>query len=102
MISSRATTSAGTSDVVVRGVLVRRRGLRELLVEEAPECSRPLPDVGPALPEQLERRLVETSCRVLRGRGIGDCFELGERLQQPLGDVLCHDAGTPLLEGEKS
>src|SRR3954470_16600261 len=99
MISSSDATSAAPSDVVMGRLVVRRRGVGQLLVQEAPERSRPLADVGPALPEQLERRLVQPLRRLLRGARVGDVLELRERFQQPLGDVLCHRNETPSSKG---
>src|SRR6266508_1234452 len=86
-------------ELVELRVLERLRGVGEILVEPAPKGACPRADVGPALPEDLERRLVERACGLIGRRGLGNALALVEGLQQVLGDFV---HGTPFFPAKSS
>src|SRR5688572_11069546 len=84
----RPLSAALATDFVEIGPLLRDRRVREVLVETAPEGARPGARVRRALPEDLQRGLVERGRRLIRGRRLGNTLELLDGLQQPIGGVI--------------
>src|SRR5215813_538023 len=83
-VKVRRVVSATFADFEKFRLVMRRRRPSEFLGQQPPQRARPLGQLRPPHPEQLEGRLVKLSVRLLRGHGVGEILELVHEVEEPV------------------
>src|SRR5262249_31289109 len=70
------------------GLVVRSRRPGKLFGQEPPQRTRPLGQLRPPHPEQLEGRLVKLGVRLLRRYRVGKVLELVHQIEEPVSAAI--------------
>src|SRR5438270_795856 len=87
-VRGRRAVSATFADFEQLGLVVRGRRPGELFGEQPPQRARPLGQLRPPHPEQLEGRLVKLGVRLLRRYRVGEILELVHQVEETVSAAI--------------